>query len=232
MAHFERLVALARQLLLIVDEQSREDLWLWEHSDRVMRMTQMIATLPEVAERRIDTSSLAVAALFHDAGWAVQARQGKFDRWQVLSRPTSDIQRELGAALLAEQASHLVNTETLRRAQDAIRSCNDRNSRLIEAQVLCEAENLDEIGVLYVLRQFRQFQAEGRNIAHLVSSWERQKEYQYWEARINDCLRFETTRRMGFERLKDVDRFMIALSRDLSAADLQRATTPPTQAAG
>lgn len=231
MPHFERLLALARQILQINDEQGRADCWLWEHSERVMRLAGTIAELPEVGTRMVDRNALAIAALFHDAGWAVQARQGKFDRWQILSRPTSDIQRELGAALLVEQAGHLAPSETLRRATDAIRQCNERNTRLLEAQILAEAESLDEIGLMYVLRQFRQFQAEGRPLEQLVNSWARQKEYQYWEARLNDNLRFQATRRLARERLRDVDALIQALNRDLTGADLREAVAavPPAR---
>lgn len=219
----DRLLALARQQLSVTDAQGRVDLWLWEHSERVMRLTQLISRLPEFAPQRPDLAAVAAAALFHDAGWAVQFAQGKFDRWQILTRPTSDIQRELGAALLQEQAAHLVSGDSLRRAVQAIRQCNDRSTTLVEAQVVAEAENFDEIGTLAVLRQLRQYLAEGRPLEQFVAGWVRQKEYRFWEARINDSLRLETTRALARERLTAVDQFMHALQRDLSGAELEAA---------
>jgi len=89
--------------------------------------------------------------------------------------------------------------------------------------VLAEAENLDEIGLIYVLRQFRQSQAEGRPLEQLLLTWSRQLEYRFWDARVNDCLRWETTRALARERLKAVEAFMCALARDREGSDVRRA---------
>ncbi|MBU0639244.1 MAG: HD domain-containing protein [Planctomycetes bacterium] len=220
--HLDRVMAVAKQLLTERSGSEPVDLWLWEHSERVMRFTKLIAVLPELADSRADRSALAVAGLFHDAGWTGHVHHGNTERGRVLSRPTNDIQRELGAALAEDKVRHLVPSETLRRAVEAIRQCNDRYTELIEAQILAEAENLDEVGTMYLLRQFRQYQAEGRPIEQLMAIWVRQKEYQYWDARINDCFRFETTRQLARERLAAVDQFMSALARDHEATDLRR----------
>lgn len=229
MAQMERVGPLARQLLTLRDELGRNDLWLLEHSERVRQLARALAGLPEVAGWHVDGDALELAALCHDLGWAIQVQQGRFDRWQVLSRPTSDIQRELAAGWMAEQLAHIVPAEELHRAADAVRQCNSRSGASPEARLLNEAENLDEIGLLYVLRQFRQFQAEGRPLEQLVSSWQRQREYQYWDARINDCLRFDASRRLARLRLSDVDGFIRGLAASLDASELTRAAeAPPT----
>jgi HD superfamily phosphodiesterase len=218
--HLERAAAKARELLILRDSQNRADLWLWEHSHRVMQLAWMLAKLPELAQSPPHQDAVALAGLFHDAGWAVQARQQQLGHWQVLGRPTNDIQRELGAALLEEHARELFDGDTISLAAEAIRQCNDRYTTLIESQVLADAENLDEIGVMCLLRQFRQYQAEGRPLAQLLASWNRQREYHYWEARINDGLRFTATRELARERLNAVSLFMQALARDLDGADV------------
>ena len=223
MPQLERIVPIARQLLILELDEDRRDLWLWERAERVARLTQLVAHLPEVAHQPIDLLALGVAGLFHCAGWATQLQQGRLTRWQLLARPTNDIQRELGAALLQDHAAQELPPKTARLAAEAIRHCNDRSTALIEAQLLAEAENLDEVGAVHVLRQFRQYQAEGRPLAQLIASWERQKEYRYWEVRINDGFRFETTRRLARERLHAIEAFMQALARDMGGADLIRA---------
>lgn len=223
----ESLTAHAKDALLLRDASGRTDLWLWEHSQRVANLAQMLAQLPEVAANPPDLTCLAAACLFHDAGWAVQVRQGQVNPWQVLSRPTSDIQRELGAGALQETLGKLLPRESAVLAAEAIRQCNDRKTELPEAQVLAEAENLDEIGLLYVLRQFRQYQAEGRPLEQLLISWSRQKEYHYWDARINECLRFEGTRQIARVRLDSVEQFMAALASDRDGADLRRLLDHP-----
>ncbi len=54
----------------------------------------------------------------------------------------------------------------------------------------------------------------------MQAGWLRQKEYKYWEARVNDCFRFELTRNVARERLKAVEQFMAALGCEHAATDL------------
>jgi len=216
----ERIVPLAKQLLVLQLDETHSDTWLWEHSERVMNLAPMIAHLPEIGSNSVDTTALAAAALFHDAGWISDYEQGRVHRWQLLGRPTNDIQRELGAATLAEEAGHLLPGPTAVLARDAIQQCNNRETDLLEARILAEAEALDEIGAIYVLRQFRQYQAEGRPLRQIADSWQRQKEYDYWEVRLNDGFQYELTRALARRRLEAVDAFMTALGQHVRGGDL------------
>jgi hypothetical protein len=216
----------AENLLVLSGDGQANDLWLWEHARRVAHLAQMLALLPEAREiggDQPEQTAVGLAGLFADAGWAVQVHRGDISHWQVLNRPTNDVQRELGVGALQDGVTDLVPPETVGTAARAIRECNDRYSKSLEARVLSEAENLDEIGIMYVLRQFRQYQAEGRPLGQLLVSWTRHREYHYWDARINDCLRWETTRQIARARLEAVGHFMMALARDRDAADLHHA---------
>ena len=216
----------ARQLLVMPGEGASGDVWLWEHARRVVHLSGVLALLPEAREiggDAPDAAGVSLAALFADAGWAVQVKRGEVNHWQVLSRPTNDIQRELGVGALQDCVSTLLPAEVVQIAVRAIRECNDRYSKSPEARVLSEAENLDEIGIMYILRQFRHYQVEGQPLDQLVVTWTRHREYHYWEARINDCLRWERTRHIARARLEAVEQFMNALARDRDAADLHRA---------
>lgn len=217
----EPVIGAARQYLTLRAERNQPDTWLWEHSERVMRLAEMIADVPELAEERPDPTALKLAALYHDAGWAQQWRQGEITHLQVLSRPTNDVQRELGAGVLLEQCAGKAAADTIRLAAEAIRLCNNRNTRLPEARALAEAESLDEIGFTYILRQFRAAQADGRSVEQLLTSWKRQKEYRYWEARINDCLRYETCREAARGRIAAVEQLMQTLETERAASDLR-----------
>lgn len=223
MANLDAVSAAARECLVIRGLTGAPDVSLWEHSARVMELARLLALLPDVGEESAHRQAVCIAALFHDAGWAVQVRDRQITPWQVLNRPTSDLQRELGAALMLEKCAGLAPPEILHLAAAAIRQCNERHTSLPEAQVLSEAENLDEIGLMYILRQIRQVQAEGRPVEHILLTWSRQIEYRYWDARINDCLRWETTRRLARQRLRDVEAFMAALARDREGGDVRRA---------
>jgi hypothetical protein len=216
----ERIRPIAKRLLTVQLDEEWRDAWLWERAERVSRLAQLVGRIPEVAAQNVDLLAVAAAGLFHCAGWAAQAEQGGVKWWQLLARPTTDIQRELGAALLIERAGPHLPAKTARLAADAIRHCNNRRTELIEAQVLAEAESLDDVGALFVLRQFRQYQAEGRPVRQMVATWKRQQEYRYWEVRISEGLRFESTRALARARLEAAGAYFQALERDLNGADV------------
>jgi len=216
----ERLVALARQHLVVAVDESTNDLWLWEHGERVLSTARMLAEAPDTTSGPVDAEALTAAALFHDAGWIVEYQQGKWKRWQLLSRPTNDIQRELGAALLQEEAGSIVSPQSMRTACEAIRLCNDRETEQPEACLIAEAEALDDVAAVYLLRQFRQYRAEGRPLLQLVESWQRQKEYHFWDLRLNDGFRWDFTRKLARERLAAVDAYLVALGTQLQGDDL------------
>jgi len=169
-----------------------------------------------------DDAAITAAAAFANVGWAIQVRQGQIDAWQILNRPTNDIQRELAIGALQDSADDL-DADSIELAAETLRHCNDRYTDLPEARALAEAENLADIGLPYVLRQFRRYQAEGRGVDELLASWNRQCEYQYWDARINDGLRFATSRQVARTRLEAVDRFMSALGEQTHAEDVYAA---------
>ena len=225
MALPESVTKTAREYLTL-PEGGANTTWLWQHAERVSRLAQMLALLPEAREvggDQPDQAAVGLAALYVDAGWATQVRAGEIRVGDILNRPTNDLQRELSATVLQEHAEDKVPAETLALAVRAIRECSDRYTKLPEARTIWEAENLDDLGTMYVLRQLRQHVGDGRPLDQMVVSWSRQVEYHYWDARINDCLRWETTRHIARERLKSVEQFMLALARDLEASDLQRA---------
>lgn len=217
----ERLIQLARQHLS-TPAGAVNDPWLREHSERVMRLTAYVAALPELAGAKPDVTALAAAGLYHDAGWAIEYAQGRLKPWQMLARPTSDLQRELGASLLLEQAAHLLPGPSARKAAEAIRQCNVRKTTLLEARILADAEALDELSTVYVFRQYRQYEAEGRPLQQIVQSWQRQKEYRYWDLRLQDGFHFGTVRELAGQRLATVEAFITALARDLHGDDLRQ----------
>ena len=79
----------ARELLVLQVDGGRSDLFLWEHSLRVARNASCACQYPELADANIDRLALSAGALFHDVGWAVQARRGDVAAWQLLTCPAS-----------------------------------------------------------------------------------------------------------------------------------------------
>ena len=207
------------QRLLTLSVNGVNDAWLWEHGQRVAALAQDLRRLPDYGNAEVAPEALRMAGWFANAGWVSQVQEGAVAPQAVLGRPTSGVQRELGAALLQEHAEPYLADPHVRTAIEAIRECNDRSTTLPAAQILSDAENLAAIGVVEVLREFRQAQAEGRSVQQLVQKWQRQQEYHYWEARINDSFRGEGVRALARARLMGVEEFMIVLGRELLLVD-------------
>jgi HD superfamily phosphodiesterase len=199
--------------LLIALGAGKSDLVVWEHSIRVVGVSLQMLALPDLAGQRIDRNALVAAGLYHDAGWSFQARKQQIPCAEVLTRPTTDAQRELSATLLEQAASRLLPEATLRAAARAIREAGRRDTQMAEACVLAEADNLDQIGPQAVWLTMRRSTTDARGIDAVLDAWRRQREYRYWEARLRECFRYETTRRLARQRLEAVERMMNDLAR-------------------
>ncbi len=202
------------------------DKLIWEHSVRVARTAAAISSLPELEDRAVDRRGLSAAALYHDAGWVLQFRAGEAIPRDLLLRPTCEVQRELAAAWVAERLHDLIPERSLEIASGAIRHCNDRQSTMIEAQILAEAENLDEIGPQAIQLMIRRQMADGKTLVDMVQMWQRQEEYHYWQARIKDSFRFEPVRRIATQRWQSLRRFMADLGACVDLEDIARLQYP------
>jgi hypothetical protein len=216
----EAIRAIGSEALALPAATGRVELWLWEHAVSVADLATQLAQTPEFARPQLNNESLLVAGLFSLAGWAVQAREGKVVVAQVLGRATSGVQRELAAGVVQEKLAGQVGPEVLTAAVEAIRQCNDRSTTVLEAQILADAENVADIGVFGFLRQYRQYQAEGRSSQELLAKWQRLKEYQFWEARINNSLRSELAQRLARARLAAADQVVAGLEGERRLVEL------------
>lgn len=220
MAKSDRLLKRAQSELTLGGGSEPMDQRLWDHSLRVAVCAWILAHLPEVSGQPIDKDALRVAALYHDVGWAIQVRDGHLTRDRVLARPTSDIQLELAAGAVEATLADILPAKTIARAGQAIRGINDRNCPCVEAHLVSDADNLDQIGPVGFLQSARRDVLAGRMIPHVLDTWRRQQEYHYWEARIRDVLRFEAVRKLAWKRLATMDPFMQALGEQINADDV------------
>lgn len=227
MVDHDRLLKRARSALTLGGGQDPPDLRLLEHSLRVMAGAELIVQLPEAGDLQIDSVVLRVAALYHDAGWAVQVEAKEVAPQRVLTRPTNDVQRELAAGLVENSFSNDLPAQAVARAGEAIRRINDHDAGLPESHVVSDADNLDQIGPVGFLQNLRRDLVEGRTLRHALDTWHRQQEYHYWEARIRDGIRFESVRELAWRRLATMDPFMEALGNHLDALDLAELTGVP-----
>ena len=210
----------ARADLVIPTPRGDSDVFLWEHSARVTQTAQQIARLPAIRSQRPDELAIIAAGLYHDAGWITRFREGTADRMEVLLGSLSEADCEQGALLMERTMTGLLPKDSLELAAKAVRSYRDRASKLIEAQVVAEAENLQEFGVVSLWPVIRRGAVEGKAVQSMLDTWRRKKEYQFWTARLNDAFRFEPVRQLARQRLEKFERLLAELEEQHSAADV------------
>ncbi len=211
----------ARTDLAIPTEDGDTDPFLWEHAARVTRNAMRIAGLAEVGESEPDMAALEAAALYHDAGWVIAVEEGEIGRMEVLLRQVPAGHFERGAAMLEERASGILAPDSLRRAVEVLRAMETHDAALVEAQVLSDADNLDEFGLLSLWPNIRRGVLEGRGVESLLRTWRRRKEYRFWEARLRDSFHFAAVRVLAERRLALYDRFMEDLANQAESADVR-----------
>ncbi len=185
---------------------------VWEHSERVAGLAQSIASLPEVANHVVDRVALTAAAFYHDAGWILQLAAGEVRMGDLLLRRTTDRQRDQAADWMGQRLQDVLPAGSIQQAVRIVRTCNERAPAMLEARILSEAENLEQVGPQTVVLMVRRQMAEGRTLADSVEAWKRQEQYQFWPAWIKECFRFPSVRAIAEERYRAMCRFMADLN--------------------
>jgi putative nucleotidyltransferase with HDIG domain len=195
------------------------DLVIWEHTSRVARLAEAICGLPELSSLKLDHRALTAAALYHDIGWVLECRAGEISHAELGLRPTPELYLEMAADWMETNLSDLLPAATLQTAARAVRESSDRRSDLPEAQILADADNLDQIGPLTLCLMVRKQQAEGKTLDDVLAAWQRQEEYHYWQARIKECFRFASVRKLAERRWQMLRHFMADLRATLALED-------------
>lgn len=195
-------------------------LLLWEHSARVAQSARKIVSLREVRSSNPDVAAVFAAALFHHSGWILRARENQPLTPDQMLAPLSDTDRDYGATLLKESLDGLLSNEALARGVHAVRASGDRDTDSIEGMVVAEADNLDEFGVLALWSTVRRVSNERHGIQTAIETWQRQREYRFWEARLNDSFRFKPVRLIARKRLARFAVLMEQLAEEHCGSDV------------
>lgn len=210
----------ARLDLVLTTDDGEPDSFLWEHSQRVAKSAMRIVQLPEVNQKTPDLAAIVAAALYHDAGWVVRVQDGSAGRIDVLGRVPPDTHRDQGAWMLKQGLKSLLFRGSMERALGAVRTLNDRDIQSIEGQVVTEAENLDEFGVLSFWPAIRRGALEGKGVTAILDTWRRRQEYHFWAARLADSFRFEPVREIARRRLDQLETVMAQIEQQHGGFDL------------
>jgi HD superfamily phosphodiesterase len=220
----------ARADLAITTEHGEPDVFLWEHSARVAQNAQRIAKFPCAVRHTPDEPAVLAAALYHDASWVAQVREGEIARHEVLACPAGRNHRELSALILERSLSKLLPRDSLDRAVLAVQTLHDRKTDLVEGQIVADAENLDEFGVLSLWLTVRRGTLEGKGVQAVLDTWQKKAEYRFWSARLEDCFHFDPVRAIAQKRLERLKLLMSELATQQNGVDIAFSPSPPVRA--
>jgi hypothetical protein len=219
MADLEAIWDRARKELVFSTGEERREEFLWESAARIARTAQIIATLPEVAHFEVDAPALLAAALFHDAAWIGLVRDGEASAFEIGHGRRHEDHRRKSAERMDAALAGVLDTSSRERAFEAILALDRRQIPLIESQIVMEARNFNEVGVLTLLPIIRRGALEGKGVRAIIDTWQRQKEYHFWASFVQE-LRFKTVRELAQSRLDRFDRFMQGLALEDTGKDL------------
>ena len=221
MFDFHLVKEIAEQVLSIPTIKGTPDRYLIDRAVRVLRHCGSIAQLNEVRCVQIDNECLNVAALFRDAGFARYANQGDQASRMVLADLTDADMRDFSTQVVQEKLTDVLNPRQMERVCSIIMESGSRSTRLVEAMILSDARNLEDMGAMGIFNELRRYVVHGRGATEALASWKRKIDYDYWVARLHESFRFEPVRRLAQQRMLVATEFMERLGQENRAADLE-----------
>jgi HD superfamily phosphodiesterase len=216
----EPIMEIARGVLVGRSPLGQEDTFLYDHSLRVMHVAERLSHCREVATWRLDRFALSVAALFHQAATVRLEDERRTSTVYAAATMSAEDIKEYSAELAGDRLKEKLPPRQLELVQDIIRHAHDPATKTGEALLLSDADSLDDVGALGVWRELRRNILEGRAVEDAVRVWQRREQYGYWDSRLRDTFRLQTSRHLAQGRLAAARGFMEQLGRERDAADL------------
>jgi hypothetical protein len=188
-----------------------------------VRTVEYICGLQELAKKsvQIDRFCLIAATYFNEAGLArylgTQGQAGEPGNLEA----NGDELLELSTKVAAERLTDTVERAKIDKINRIISESCRRSAPTMEAMILSDARNLEDMGAAGVLNEFRRCVCTGKSISDVVQSWRKKKDYRYWQARLKEGFHFEQVRKLAEKRLCAVEQFMKQLEVEVEAQDLK-----------
>jgi uncharacterized protein len=220
MPEIEPIIEIARGVLTGRSPLGKDDTFLFDHSLRVMRVADRLSLCAEVKTWRMDRFALSVAALFHQAALVRLDEERRTSTVYAAATMSAEDVKSYSAELAGDRLLGKVPARPLELVQDIIRHAHDAGPETPEAQVLSDADSLDDVGALGVWRDLRRAVLDGRAVEEFTHAWARREQYGYWKTRVRDAFYLETARQLAEGRLASARAFMEQLATECNAADL------------
>jgi hypothetical protein len=226
MSEMEVVRGVARRVLTGPTECGAADSWLWERAERVLRNVERISRMPELvtADAAIDRFCLRAAAYLSDAGYVSHNGCRDVCSSTVLSDVNPVVLREKSAKVAGEKLGGLLPAVKIDKIARIIVESARRDAGIVEAKILSDARNLDDIGAVAVMSELRRFILQGRGVADVLKSWDRKIDYHYWHGRLKDGFFFDTAQTLAVRRFASAKSFMEQVGIENLARDVEDMT--------
>ena len=223
MSELDAIRGLAEQALTIRTPAGLRDSFLWDRGQRLVCNVELICQLPELtaANLQIDNFSLTAAAYFSDSGMVRWFNSPQKEFNGQTSDENGDHFLDLSADVVAEKLDGVVESRKIKKIARIITESGNRFSRRVESMILSDARNLDDLGAVGIVNEFRQYIVSGKSVRDALGIWQRKMDYGYWQARLKEGFRFESVRKIAEQRLSTTESFMEQLKVESVGQDLQ-----------
>src|SRR4030043_184233 len=82
--------------------------------------------------------------------------------------------------------SHIIAGPKIEKIGKIIVESANRFTEMIEAMVLGDARNLEDMGAVGLFHEFRKYVIHGKGVADVLDSWRRKIDYRFWQARLKE----------------------------------------------
>jgi hypothetical protein len=223
MSEMDVIRQIAEEVMKIPTLAGVNDNWLWDRTMRILRNAEHICRMPELAEHSVPTDRfcLIAAAYFADAGFARWADAEDTSSRLVLSDVSQTDLRDFSTQIVNDRLTGAVAGPKIEKINKIIVESANRFTEMVEAMILSDARNLEDMGAVGLYHEFRKYGIHGKGIAEVLDSWKRKIDYRYWQARLKESFRFESTRKLAEQRFSAAEYFMNQLQVEHTARDLE-----------
>lgn len=226
MLELASLKQIAQQVLMVSTPTGKIDNTLWDRAQRRVRNVEQLCCLPEIIEHDlpIDRFCLVIAAYFENAGVTRCSDDENAVHKLILENVNTVKLRAFSAQVLIDKLSGILSDQKIDKTNKIIIESENRFTNMIEARILSDARNLDDIGAIGIFNEFWRYVANGNGVSDTLKSWKRKIDYAYWQARLKESFHFESTRKIAAQRFSAAEYFMNRLSIENTANDLEEAS--------
>jgi hypothetical protein len=223
MSEIDIIREIAQQVLKVPTLTGKMDNWLWDRAQRLVRNVEHICRLPELDEANlpIDRFCLTAAAYFVDCGFARYADAEDTSARIVLADISPGDLGDFSTQIVTDKLSGALAGPKIDKINKIITESGNRFSDMVEAKILSDARNLDDMGAVGIFNEFRRYVIHGKGASDVLESWKRKVDYRYWQARLKESFRFESIRKLAAQRFSAAEYFMNQLTAENNAKDLE-----------